>query len=273
MTGFVSAVGSWVLAAAVVLSPTAVVAEPEPSWKVFDERLDRTAPAVADAMLKLANVTANDVVYDLGSGDGVIVVTAAQRYGANAFGIDINPEMVARARANAEKASVADKATFAEGDLYKVDLMPATVITLFLWPTMNMKLRPRLLELEPGVRIVSHEHGMGGWQPDRIVRVSDGAWGRQPLFLWIVPARIGGSWQLSVDDGSELGVEFKQSFQRFGGLAKANGRTHRLRNGRVEGTRVTFDLAMANGETKHYSGVVTADGMIEGSGWRAKRKT
>ena len=177
------------LAAVAVLLATAAVARSEPAWEVFDDHVDRTAPPVADAMLKLADVTAKDFVHDLGCGDGVIVVMAAKRYGAKAFGIDINPKMVARAKANAEKNNVADKTTFAEGDLYKADLKPATVITLFLWPSMNIRLRPRLLDLAPGVRIVSHRHDMGAWRPDRTVYVYDKEWGRRPLFLWIVPAR------------------------------------------------------------------------------------
>lgn len=253
------------------MAPPVAIAEREPSWNGFDEHADRTSPAVADVMLKLASVTSKDVVYDLGSGDGVIVVTAAQQYGAKALGVDNNPKMVARARANAEKNKVADKATFIEGDLYKIDLKPATVITLFLWPTMNVRLRPHLLELEPGVRIVSHEHHMGAWQPDRTIYVSDKAWGRRPVFLWIVPARIGGSWLLSID-GSELNVKIEQTFQRFQGSAAGNGLTYRISKGRVDGARVTFDLGKANGERKSYSGIASSDGLIEGAGWHARRK-
>jgi SAM-dependent methyltransferase len=259
------------LAAAAVLLATAAIAEPEPSWEVFDDREDRTTPPVADAMLKLANVTATDFVYDLGCGDGVIVVMAAKRYGAKAFGIDINPKMVARAKANAEKSGVADKTTFVEGDLYKADLKPATVITLFLWRSMNIRLRPRLLDLTAGVRIVSHEHDMGKWTPDRTIYVYNKEWGRLPLYLWIVPAQIAGNWQLSVD-GAELSAEIKQTYQRFHGSAFAIGRKHRIRNGRLDGAKVTFELAMASGERKHYSGIATSDGVIEGRGWRARRK-
>ena len=260
------------LAAAAVLLATAAVAESEPSWKVFDERADRTTPAVADAMLKLANVTAKDFVYDLGCGDGVIVVTAAKRYGAKGFGIDINPELVARAKANAEKDGVADKTTFVEGDLYKADLKPATVITLFLWPSMNVRLRPRLLDLAAGVRIVSHEHDMGKWTPDRTLYVHNKDWGRLPLYLWIVPARIAGDWQLSAD-GAEIELKLEQAYQRFQGSATIGGRKHRVRNGRLDGAKITFDVVMANGKKKRYSGIATSEDAIEGSGWPCFRRS
>jgi SAM-dependent methyltransferase len=259
------------LAAAVTLLATAAVAEPDPSWEVFDDHADRTTPPVADAMLKLANVTGKDFVYDLGCGDGVIVVMAAKHYGATAFGIDINPKMVALAKANAEKNNVADKTTFVEGDLYKADLKPATVITLFLWPSMNIRLRPRLLDLAPGVRIVSHEHDMGRWTPDRTIYVYNKEWGHLPLYLWIVPARIAGSWQLSAD-GVDISLEIEQTYQRFRGSGFAIGRKHTIRNGRLDGPKVTFDLATADGARKRYSGIATSDGIIEGSGWRARRK-
>ena len=272
MINFAFATRLCALAAVAVLLATAAVAESEPSWKVFDDRADSTTPPVADAMLKLANVTAKDFVYDLGCGDGVIVVMAAKRYGAKAFGIDINPKMVARAKANAEKNDVADKTTFVEGDLYKVDLKPATVIALFLWPSMNIRLRPRLLDLAPGVRIVSHEHDMGKWTPDRTIYVYNKQWGHLPLYLWTVPARIAGNWQLSVD-GAEFSAEIEQTYQRFHGSAFAIGRKHRIRNGRLDGAKVTFELAMPSGEKKHYSGIATSDGAIEGRGWRARRKT
>ncbi|MFZ1106104.1 MAG: class I SAM-dependent methyltransferase [Hyphomicrobiaceae bacterium] len=257
--------------AAVALSLTPAVAEREPNWKVFDEVFDRTPEPTVDAMLKLADVNANDLVYDLGCGDGVIVVTAAKKYGAKGLGIDINPKMIARAKANAEKNNVADKTTFLEGDLYKTDLKPATVITLFLWPTMNLRLRPRLLDLAPGTRIVSYEHHMGAWAPDRTVYVPDPKWGRLPLFLWVIPAKIAGSWQVRVD-GGELSVKLEQTYQRFHGTDLADGRTRRIRNGGVDGAKVKFDLTAADGKTKHYTGIITSSGAIEGSGWYAMRK-
>jgi SAM-dependent methyltransferase len=260
-------------AATVGFSPRAV-ADREPSWEVFNESEDRTPQPVIEAMLKLANVGENDVVYDLGCGDGDIVVIAAKQFGAKAFGVDINPKMIARAKSNAEANNVADKTTFIEGDLCKTDLRSATVITLFLWPTMNIRLRPRLLDLAAGTRIISHHHDMGAWRPDRMIYVNsnDKHWGVAPVLLWIVPAKIAGDWVLHVD-GGELRLNLEQSYQRFRGSAVVGGRTQRIRNGSINGTKVTFQLTTGDGKTKLFRGMVTAEGDIDGGEWRAKRKT
>ncbi|MBD1397700.1 class I SAM-dependent methyltransferase [Pontibacter sp. JH31] len=144
-----------------------------------------TPQPVVDAMLKLANVTEKDVLYDLGCGDGRIVITAAKQYGANATGFDINPERIAEANANAKEAKVTDKVRFVEGNLFEVDYRPASVVTLYLLPTINMKLRPMLLEqLKPGTRIVSHAFDMGDWEPDETM-VIDGS----TIYLWTVPEK------------------------------------------------------------------------------------
>ncbi len=262
------------IAGAAGMPPPAAGADRDPDWSVFRSEIDKSPQVVARAMLALASVGPGDLVYDLGSGDGVIVVTAAKEYGAKALGVDLNPRMVERATANAARAGVADKTTFVQGDLFKTDLKPATVITLFLWPSMNLRLRPQLLELAPGTRVASHLHDMGAWRPDRIRHVYHWRWGRRPVFLWVVPARIGGSWRLKVD-GRELGAEIEQTYQRFRGTASAGGAaqrtTHRIRNGRIDGARVAFDLAVANGAWKRYTGSMTADGALEGSGWSARR--
>ncbi|NEU08032.1 class I SAM-dependent methyltransferase [Flavihumibacter sp. R14] len=145
-----------------------------------------TRPEVVAAMLKLANVTSKDVVYDLGCGDGRIVITAAKEYGARGKGIDINPERITEAKANAQKAGVTDKVQFAVGDLFKSDFSPASVVTLYLLPAINLKLRPQLLEqLKPGTRIVSHAFDMGDWKPEKTVEVDGGA----TIYLWTVPAK------------------------------------------------------------------------------------
>lgn len=144
-----------------------------------------TPQAVVDAMLKLANVTEKDVLYDLGCGDGRIVITAAKKYGANATGFDINPERIAEAKANAKEANVTNKVRFVEGNLFEVDYRPASVVTLYLLPTVNMKLRPMLLEqLKPGTRIVSHAFDMGDWEPEETMIV-DGS----TIYLWTVPEK------------------------------------------------------------------------------------
>ena len=135
--------------------------------------------------MKLAGVTSQDVVYDLGSGGGRVAIMAAQAFGARAVGIEIDPDLVARARANAERAGVTARVTFRNEDLFAADLGDATVVTLFLSPTVNSRLRPKLLaELRPGTRIVSHYHDMGDWVPERRIRVQ----GRS-IYLWTVPPR------------------------------------------------------------------------------------
>jgi len=136
-------------------------------------------------MLKLANVNKDDVVYDLGCGDGRIVVTAAKQYGAHAVGVDINPERIKEATENARRADVSDKVKFVEGDLFTAEIRPATVVTLYLLPNVNLKLRPRLLaELKPGTRVVSHSFDMDDWKPDKEIDVNGSR-----LYLWVIPKK------------------------------------------------------------------------------------
>ncbi|MCU0537155.1 MAG: class I SAM-dependent methyltransferase [Hydrococcus sp. Prado102] len=142
-----------------------------------------TPQAVVDGMLELANVTGDDVLYDLGSGDGRIPVTAAQKYGTRGVGIDINPQRIQEANENAQNAGVTDRVQFRQEDLFETDFSEATVVTLYLLPELNVKLRPRLLqELKPGTRIVSHAFDMGEWEPERTVQI-DG----KTIYLWVVP--------------------------------------------------------------------------------------
>ncbi|MFW7381322.1 MAG: SAM-dependent methyltransferase [Oligoflexus sp.] len=145
-----------------------------------------TPQEVVDLMLNLAKVSKNDVVYDLGSGDGRIPITAAKKYGVKATGIEIRPELVKEARENAEKEGVADKAQFMQQDLFKTDFSEATVVTLYLLPSLNVKLRPKLLqELKPGSRIVSHAFDMGEWKPDQVEELNG-----KRVYLWTVPKKV-----------------------------------------------------------------------------------
>jgi SAM-dependent methyltransferase len=140
---------------------------------------------VVDKMLELAQVTAKDIVYDLGCGDGRIVITAAQRYGARGVGIDIDPQRVAEATANVRAAKVSDKVRILEGDLFQADISEATVVTIYLLTRLNAKLRPKLLaELKPGARVVSHAFDMGDWKPEQTAQV-----GASAVYLWRIPAR------------------------------------------------------------------------------------
>ncbi len=142
-----------------------------------------TPPEVVDAMLALGGVTKTDVLYDLGSGDGRIVVEAARKLGARGVGIEIDPALVEAAKTNARQAGVADRATFLAQDLFDTDLREATVVTLYLLPEINIQLRPKLMrELRPGSRIVSHQWDMGPWAPDKTVQIGD-----HKLYLWVIP--------------------------------------------------------------------------------------
>ncbi|HVX65416.1 MAG TPA: class I SAM-dependent methyltransferase [Bryobacteraceae bacterium] len=144
-----------------------------------------TSQELVVQMLKLASVTKNDTVYDLGCGDGRIVITAAKDFGAHAVGVDINPERIKEANENARKAGVTDRVNFVEGDLFTAEIRPATVVTLYLLPNVNLKLRPRLLkELKPGTRVVSHSFDMEDWKPEKEIEVNGSR-----LYLWTIPAK------------------------------------------------------------------------------------
>ena len=146
-----------------------------------------TPQAVVDEMLALAKVTKNDVIYDLGSGDGRIPVTAAQRFGTRGFGIDINPERIKEANANAQKAGVINRVKFLNQDLFTTDISQATVVTLYLLPELNVRLRPQLFkQLKPGTRIVSHDFDMGEWKPERTVQTKEGS----TIYLWTIPKQV-----------------------------------------------------------------------------------
>jgi hypothetical protein len=144
-----------------------------------------TPTEVVDAMLKVAKVGKTDVLYDLGSGDGQIPITAAKRFGTRGFGVDIDPQRIQEANANAKKEGVSDRVKFAQQDLFKTDLSKATVISLYLLPRINLELRPKLLQLKPGTRIVSHAFDMGDWQPDQVVNV-----GGTKVYYWVVPEKV-----------------------------------------------------------------------------------
>jgi SAM-dependent methyltransferase len=169
-----------IAAAGLVAASTTLAAPRNP-----DVPFEPTPPAVVDAMLELAGVRPGDVVYDLGCGDGRIVVRAAER-GARGVGIDIDPERIRESRARARAAHVEDRVEFREGDLFEADVSPATVVTLFLWPEVNLRLRPRLLaQLRPGTRVVSYMHDMGDWWPEKTISVPGG----RNVYLWRIPER------------------------------------------------------------------------------------
>ena len=182
-----------------------------------------TPDNVTLAMLQLAGVKAEDFVVDLGSGDGRIVITAARRFGARGLGVEIVPDLVAQSRNNAVKAGVAERVDFRVQDLFLTPLHDATVVTMYLLPEVNLQLRPRLLALPPGTRIVSHDWDMGDWLPDRSVTLDapDKAIGRKKrstVHLWVVPAPVQGLWC-----SGGLSLQIEQRFQRFSATLAATG--------------------------------------------------
>ena len=167
--------------------PAAPVATAPPPLREPDVRYEPTPPRVVRRMLRLAEVGPGDVVYDLGSGDGRIPIAAAREFGARGVGIEIDPALVARSEANAREAGVAERVAFHNADLFEAEIGEATVVTLFLYPDVNLRLRPRLLaELKPGTRVVSYWHDMGDWKPERTVRTE-----KARIYLWRIPAREG----------------------------------------------------------------------------------
>jgi SAM-dependent methyltransferase len=192
-----------------------------------------TPQALVDKMLDMAKVTAKDYVMDLGSGDGRTVITAAKR-GARATGIEYNPEMVKLSQANAKKEGVADRAEFKKADLFETDLSKATVITMFLLPDINLKLRPKLLKLKPGTRVVSNTFTMGDWKPDQTGSPDncDGSW--CTALLWIIPAQVAGTHKTPQGE-----LTLKQHFQMLSGTMHTEGRTVPV-EGKVLGEQVTF---------------------------------
>ncbi len=212
-----------------------------------------TPQALVDKMLDLAKLTPQDFVIDLGSGDGRTVITAAKR-GARALGVEFNPDMVALSMKNAAAAGVSDRATFTKADLYETDLSKAQVITMFLLPSINMKLRPKLLDLKPGTRIVSNSFDMEDWQPDETATVTEDCTSWCKAMLWIVPAKVEGTWQLP------KGVlTLKQQFQMVTGTLDGA----EIKDGKLRGEQLTFTAGNAK-----YTGRVngnTINGSVSGS--------
>jgi hypothetical protein len=221
-----------------------------------------TPDDVVERMLLMAQVTPNDFVWDLGAGDGKIAIMAAKKFGARAVGIEYNPDMVKHANANAQAAGVAGdapgKAVIRHGDIFATDFSRATVITLYLLPALNMKLRPQLLSMRPGTRVVSHSFSMEDWEADEISSLD----GRRAYF-WLVPANVMGSWNLDAG-GQKLELALEQTFQKVSGTA-AYGAIHAgLRDARLRGANISFAIVDQNGVRRDYSGRVNA-GRMEGT--------
>jgi 2-polyprenyl-3-methyl-5-hydroxy-6-metoxy-1,4-benzoquinol methylase len=252
-----------------------VYAQAQPAKESYEPRVGQegkdvvwvpSPQTVVNKMLDMAKVTPKDYLIDLGSGDGRTVITAA-KLGAKASGIEYNPDMVELSKRNAAKEGVSDRATFAKADLFESDLSQATVITLFLLPDINLKLRPKILDLKPGTRIVSNTFTMGEWTADETATVNEDCQSYCTALLWIVPAKVAGTWQLP--QGT---LNLKQTFQMISGTIRSGNVSTPITNGRLRGDQISFTAGGAQ-----YTGRVNGnviDGNVKGgtdSNWRATR--
>jgi len=254
-----------VAAAAFALPVMAPAADNEYTPHVGQEGKDviwvPTPQALVDKMLDMAKLTARDIHFDLGSGDGRTVIAAAKR-GAQAVGVEFNPDMVALSERAAAKEGVAAKAKFINGDIFQTDFSHATVVTLYLLPSLNLKLRPTILSMKPGTRVVSHAFTMDEWQADQTENVEG-----RTAYLWIVPAPVDGAWKMP---GGELTL--KQSFQMITGTLKQGGKESAFK-GRLSGDQISFTVLDADGARRDFSGRVsgnTMQGVVKQAGGEAK---
>lgn len=220
-----------------------------------------TPQPVVERMLDVANVQPCDYVIDLGSGDGRIVIAAAKR-GASGHGIDLDPKRIAEARENATEAGVDDQIIFKQENIFDTDFSRASVITMYLLPTVNLKLRPRLLsQLEPGTRVVSHSFHMDTWKPDREIIIRDKNGTTHQVYYWVIPAQAGGTWQWS-SNGKNFTMSIHQTFQNISAtLSDSNGDSYDTKEALIEGKRISIHAA--NGSHKYvFSGKVEGNKIV-----------
>ena len=252
------------LVTTVIAQPASKTYEPQAYQEGKDVIWLPTPQVLVDKMLQMAQVGPKDFVIDLGSGDGRTVITAAKKFGARAMGIEYNPEMVEYSTRAAQKEGVAGKVRFIKADLFETDFSAATVVTMYLLSTLNLKLRPVILDLKPGTRVVSHAFDMGEWKPDRTETVEG-----KTAYLWIVPARVAGAWQLPQGE-----LTLKQNFQVVEGTLRLGERSTPIANGRLRGDQLNFSAGGAA-----YSGKVggnSIEGSVKSGGnqskWSATRR-
>lgn len=216
-----------------------------------------TPDAVVQRMLDMAEVRRGERLVDLGSGDGKIAIAAAKR-GARARGIEFNPDMVTLSRRNARDAGV--EVDFQQGDIFQADFSDADVVTLYLLPSLNEKLRPILLDMKPGTRVTSHQFTMGAWPPDRTDDVS----GRD-AHLWIVPAKVAGTWNVRVGEEAPMQVQLQQQFQKLEGHALVAGNRVPLELASLRGTAIRFDVRAGSAGTLRFEGTADNGGRMSGT--------
>ena len=234
---------------AAIAAPANLAAQEQ--FKELDTPYVPTPQVVVNRMLELAKVKPGETVIDLGSGDGRIMITAAQEYGARGFGVEIDPYLVQSSNEEAQRVGVADRIKFLKQDLFTTDFHEADVLTLYLMPDVNMALRPKILaELRPGTRVVSHDYGMGVWRPDvqETVPAPDKTVGvrkESTLYLWVVPAKVAGAWDLEIRLGKKARrypLALEQHYQRVSGSVTGAGKKDAAVEGRVNGEEFRLEL-------------------------------
>lgn len=218
-----------------------------------------TNQALVDRMLDMAQLTPQDRLVDLGAGDGRTVITAAKR-GAVARGIEFNPDLVALARRTAAAEGVAARASFEQADIFQSNFSEATVVTLFLLPNLNMRLRPTLLEMPPGTRVVSNSFTMEDWEPDEVARVTEGCASFCSAYKWVIPAKVAGTWRIS-----EQELVLQQKFQMLSGGLRNGTVLQAISDARLDGSQIRFTVA-----GKQYVGQVSGNtmrGSVDGTSW------
>lgn len=211
-------------------------------------------------MLETAKVTANDLVFDLGAGDGKIPIQAARQFGAKAVGIEYNADMANLARRNAQRAGVADKVTIITGDIFKEDFSKATVVTMYLLPELNLRLKPLLLKMAPGTRVVSHSFDLGSWEADEVIVGANSYYG----YYWVVPAPVHGQWTLKTAEGQAMTLQLVQKFQKLEGSVLYKGKKFPLTRGGLNGAQISLLFYDENTVPHALSGQVKGTA-VEGS--------
>lgn len=247
------------------------------AWSEFsDEWLDviyvPTPHQVVKRMLEIAKAGPDDIHYDLGSGDGRIAIASVRDFNVRkSVGIDLDPERIKESLENHAKAGVGDRVTFLQKNIFETEFSEATVISLYLLNRLNIKLRPALLDMKPGTRIVTQSFTMNEWESDYSEKVpfdENGTRGTRNVFLYIVPAKVAGKWALT-DGTKTIHLDIDQQFQRFAGTAFSGGRKTGIKNGRLNGTALAFETEV-DGKPVKYEGKVDGD-TITGTGWGARR--
>jgi len=254
--------GAIVSLALALANPSAVLAQADEAWRPQRGQTGKdvmwlpTPDELAYRLLEVARVGPNDLVYDLGAGDGKIAIAAAQRHGARAVGIEYNARLAAFAQREVERAGVADRVRIIQGDLFQTDFSSATVLTLYLLDELNQQLRPRVLAMKPGTRVVSNSFAMGDWEPDHVVRV-----GTQVGYYWLVPANVAGEWIVEglAETSGPARLALVQRYQRLAGTITIDGRALPLLSPAIEGDRLSLRYVDASNLLKAVRLTVQAD--------------